>query len=55
VWGPGGRQYIVAALVEDSHGEQILRDLIPAIETVLKSQSKRQPKTAAQASITPLE
>jgi len=56
VWGPGGRQYIVAALVEDSSGEQILRDLIPAVETVLKPQSKRQPSTSAkQASISPLD
>lgn len=47
VWGPGGRQYIVAALVEDSRGEQILRDLILAVETVLKPQSKRQQRAAA--------
>jgi beta-lactamase class A len=57
VWGPGGRQYIIAALVEDSRGEQILRDLIPAIEAVLKPQSKNQQRaaTAAQASMPPLD
>ena len=50
VWGPGGRQYIVAALVEDPRGEQILRDLIPVVEAVLKAPSKRLQKASAQAS-----
>ncbi|MCK5366255.1 MAG: serine hydrolase, partial [Gammaproteobacteria bacterium] len=35
VWGDDGRRYILAALVEDSNGEQILRDLLPAVEDVL--------------------
>lgn len=37
VWGPAWRRYIVTALIEDSNGEKILRELIPAIEEVLKS------------------
>jgi beta-lactamase class A len=36
VWGPVWRRYIVAALIEDADGEQILRKLIPEIETVLQ-------------------
>jgi len=39
VWGPAWRRYIVTALIEDSNGEKILRELIPAIEEVLKSQA----------------
>ncbi len=41
VWGPKWRRYIVVALIEDPGGERILRDLIPAVEEVLKSQSKK--------------
>jgi beta-lactamase class A len=36
VWGPVWRRYIVAALVENANGEKILRELIPAVEEVLK-------------------
>lgn len=39
VWGPLWRRYIVVGLIEDKQGEQILRDLIPTVEEVLKSQS----------------
>ena len=39
VWGPAWRRYIVTALIEDPNGEKILRELIPAIEEVLKSQA----------------
>jgi beta-lactamase class A len=35
VWQEDGRRYILAALVEDPGGEQILRDLVPAAEEVL--------------------
>ena len=35
VWGNDGRRYILAALVEDWNGEQILRDILPAVEDVL--------------------
>jgi beta-lactamase class A len=38
VWGPVWRRYIVVGLIEDKRGEQILRDLIPTVEEVLKSQ-----------------
>lgn len=38
VWGPEWRRYILVGLIEDSRGEQILRNLIPAVEDVLKSQ-----------------
>lgn len=38
VWGPKWRRYILTALVEDKDGEKILRELIPVIEDVLKSQ-----------------
>ena len=37
IWGPVWRRYILAALVENVNGEQILRNLIPEIESVLKS------------------
>lgn len=40
VWGTVWRRYIVAALVEDPNGEKILRDLIPVIEDILKTQDK---------------
>ena len=35
VWGPKWRRYIVVGLIEDKNGEQILRNLIPAMEKVL--------------------
>ena len=40
VW-EGGRRYILTGLVEDAHGEQILRDLLPAAEQVLAGRSSR--------------
>ena len=39
VWGPKWRRYIVVGLVEDSGGENILRNLIPAVEDVLQSKN----------------
>jgi beta-lactamase class A len=39
VWGQLWRRYIVVGLIEDKQGEQILRDLIPTVEGVIKSQS----------------
>jgi beta-lactamase class A len=36
VWGPDWRRYIVVCLVEDENGERIIRNLIPAVESVLK-------------------
>ncbi|MCK4773509.1 MAG: serine hydrolase [Candidatus Krumholzibacteria bacterium] len=35
VWGDDGRRYILAALVEDSNGEKILRNILPAVEDAL--------------------
>ena len=39
VWGPVWRRYIIVGLVEDAKGEQILRNLIPAIEEVLQDKN----------------
>ncbi|HQU72416.1 MAG TPA: serine hydrolase [Calditrichia bacterium] len=36
VWGPHWRRYILVALVEDGSGEQICRDLVPVVESVLQ-------------------
>jgi len=38
VWGPVWRRYILAALIEDKNGEYILRELVPTIENILKTQ-----------------
>ncbi len=35
VWGTHWRRYIVVGLIEDANGEQILRNLIPAVEEIL--------------------
>ena len=35
VWGSGWRHYILVALVNDAQGEQIMRDLVREVETVL--------------------
>jgi beta-lactamase class A len=35
VWGPN-RQYIMVALIDDSYGEQVIRNLVEPIERVLK-------------------
>ena len=39
IWGPSWRRYILVALIEDSNGEMILRDLIPSVESVLQSKN----------------
>ena len=36
VWGEEWRRYILVAIVESSRGEQILRDLVPIVENLLK-------------------
>ncbi|MGQ9919725.1 MAG: serine hydrolase [Desulfobacca sp.] len=41
VWGQGWRRYILVGLVEDARGEQVLRELLPLAERVLR-QSRRQ-------------
>lgn len=38
VWGSDWRRYIVVCLVEDKNGEGIMRNVIPAVESVLKPQ-----------------
>lgn len=45
VWGPHWRRYILVALIEDSRGEQILRNLLPAVEDLLQIHSKKKPGT----------
>ena len=38
VWGKdSNRRYILVALIEDSSGEQIIRDLIKPVEKVLRA------------------
>jgi beta-lactamase class A len=39
VWGPVWRRYILAALIEDKNGENILRELVTVIENILETQS----------------
>ncbi len=41
VWGPEWRRYVVVCLVEDENGERIIRNIIPAIESVLKPEKSR--------------
>lgn len=36
VWGTSWRRYILVGLVEDPKGEQILRDLVPVVEDLLR-------------------
>jgi beta-lactamase class A len=40
VWGPDWRRYILVAMVQSKDGEQILRKLVPEIESVLQATSK---------------
>ena len=37
VWGPVWRRYILVAITESPDGEQIMRDLVPVVEEVLRS------------------
>jgi beta-lactamase class A len=41
VWGSDWRKYILVALIEDSRGEKILRNMVPKIEYLLKSKNGR--------------
>jgi len=36
VWGETWRRYILVALIEDERGEQILKELVPVVEHVLR-------------------
>ena len=51
VWGPQWRRYIAVALVDNKNGEDILRKLIPKLETALKNNAalmkNRKPRLAA--------
>jgi len=51
VWGPEWRRYIAVALVENKNGEEILRKLIPALETVLKNNASSIKTTQASLKI----
>jgi beta-lactamase class A len=41
VWGEGWRRYILVALVEDPQGEQILQELLPVAERLLRQSPGR--------------
>jgi beta-lactamase class A len=41
VWGEGWRRYILVGLVEDAQGEQILRELVPVAERLLRQSQVR--------------
>jgi beta-lactamase class A len=41
VWGEGWRRYILVGLVDDARGEQILRELVPVAERVLRQSQVR--------------
>ena len=36
VWGKNSRRYILVALIDDSNGEQIIRNLVKPVEKALK-------------------
>ena len=36
VWDTGWRRYILVAMIEDGRGEQILKELVPVAEQVLR-------------------
>jgi beta-lactamase class A len=38
VWGPEWRRYIVVGLIDDPNGEQILRNLLPVVDGLMKNQ-----------------
>jgi beta-lactamase class A len=42
VWDAGWRHYILVAMVEDGRGEQMLKELVPVAEAVLKPSRPRQ-------------
>jgi beta-lactamase class A len=41
VWGEGWRRYILVGLVEDGRGEEVLRELVPVAERVLRQSQSR--------------
>jgi len=40
VWGPDGRRYILAAMVDDAAGGQIMKDLVYAVEEILEESGR---------------
>jgi beta-lactamase class A len=42
VWDTGWRRYILVAMIEDAGGEQILKELVPVAEQVLRPSQPRQ-------------
>lgn len=48
VWGEGWQRYILVGLSEDAQGEQIMRDLVVAIEDILKKNTTLVMKNGAQ-------
>jgi len=49
VWDESWRRYILACLVEDERGEQVLRDLVPVVERLL-SKNRSVQRAAAEGS-----
>lgn len=43
VWDTGWRRYILVAMIEDARGEQILKELVPVAEQVLRPSLPRRP------------
>jgi beta-lactamase class A len=39
VWGEGWQRYILVGLADDAEGEQIMRDLVVAVEDILKKRT----------------
>jgi beta-lactamase class A len=50
VWGEGWRRYILVGLVEDAQGEQILRDLVPVAERLLRGSRGKSRSTSKDIS-----
>lgn len=48
VWNPGWRRYILVAMIDDAGGEQILKDLVPVAEQVLRPSLPRRPVGAVK-------
>ncbi|MGO9577803.1 MAG: serine hydrolase [Desulfobaccales bacterium] len=48
VWDKGWRRYILVGLIEDEGGEQILRELVPVAERVLKDSPAGRPGRAGE-------
>jgi beta-lactamase class A len=48
VWGGTGRRYILVGLIEDEGGEQILKELVPVAEQVLRDSPATRPVRAGE-------